>query len=143
MTGADALIALAANPPPLAPAARADAQRLLADTLAVGAAGAASPEALRVTPAIAQTQGGGEARLLGGGRTSAPEAAFCNGFAIHCLEWDAVHEPAVVHALSAVTAALLAASDRAKRLRSASTLPAGLASPRRGRCASSGPPPRA
>jgi 2-methylcitrate dehydratase PrpD len=113
VTGADALIALAANPPPLTPAARADAQRLLADTLTVGAAGAASPEALRVTTAIARAQGGGEARLLGGGRISAPEAAFCNGFAIHCLEWDAVHEPAVVHALSAVTAALLAASDRA------------------------------
>jgi 2-methylcitrate dehydratase PrpD len=39
-------------------------------------------------------------------------AAFVNAFQIHCLEWDAVHEPAVVHALSTVTAALLAAIDR-------------------------------
>lgn len=43
---------------------------------------------------------------------AASDAAFFNGFAIHCLEWDAVHEPAVVHALSVVTAAVLAASDR-------------------------------
>ena len=56
---------------------------------------------------------GSEARLLSGGIAPAPSAAFFNGFAIHCLEWDAVHEPAVVHALSVVTAALLAASDRA------------------------------
>jgi 2-methylcitrate dehydratase PrpD len=34
-------------------------------------------------------------------------------FRIHCLEWDAVHELAVVHALSVVTAALGAAIDRA------------------------------
>ena len=56
---------------------------------------------------------GGDARLLSGGTAPAPSAAFFNGFAIHCLEWDAVHEPAVTHALSVVTAALLAASDRA------------------------------
>ncbi|WP_254305779.1 MmgE/PrpD family protein [Sphingopyxis sp. BSNA05] len=49
----------------------------------------------------------------GFGRPSArASAAWFNGFAIHCLEWDAVHEPAVVHALSVVTAALLASADR-------------------------------
>jgi 2-methylcitrate dehydratase PrpD len=37
-------------------------------------------------------------------------AAFVNGFQIHCLEWDAVHEPAVVHAMSVVTAAVHAAA---------------------------------
>jgi 2-methylcitrate dehydratase PrpD len=45
-------------------------------------------------------------------RLPAPSAAFVNGFGIHCLEWDAVHEGAVVHALSVVTAALGAAIDR-------------------------------
>jgi 2-methylcitrate dehydratase PrpD len=91
---------------------RADAERLLADTLAGGAAGAVSPEAVKLLEAIKGWGGGGEARLLSGGMTSAPSAAFFNGYAIHCLEWDAVHEPAVVHAMSVVTAALLAASDR-------------------------------
>jgi 2-methylcitrate dehydratase PrpD len=73
---------------------RADAERLLADTLAVMAAGGASEEAAKLK--LAQV-----------------DPAFFNGFAIHCLEWDAVHEGAVVHALSVVTAALLAASHRA------------------------------
>jgi 2-methylcitrate dehydratase PrpD len=48
---------------------------------------------------------------LGRWRPSA-DNRFFNGFAFHCLEWDAVHEPAVVHALSVVSASLLAASDR-------------------------------
>jgi 2-methylcitrate dehydratase PrpD len=73
-------------------AVREDALRLLADTLGVMAAGAASDEATK----LQQTN---------------PDSAFFNSFAIHCLEWDAVHEPAVVHALSVVTAALLAASQ--------------------------------
>jgi 2-methylcitrate dehydratase PrpD len=72
---------------------RADAVRFLTDTLAVMAAGAASEEARRVMESGAGT-------------------AFAKGFAIHCLEWDAVHEPAVVHALSVVTGALLVASER-------------------------------
>lgn len=77
----------------LSPQVRADAIRLLADTLAVMAAGTGSPEAEQLRQACA-------------------DQAFLNGFAIHCLEWDAVHEPAVVHALSVVTAALLAIAKR-------------------------------
>ena len=91
---------------------RAHALRLLADTLAVGAAGAASREAAPVLRAASGWGQANEARLLGGGWLPAHAAAFANGFSIHCLEWDAVHEPAVVHALSVVTSALLAASDR-------------------------------
>jgi len=93
--------------------ARADAARLLADTLAGGAAGANSSEARKL--AGSQLPGFGtdtEARLLAGETAPASTAAFFNGFAIHCLEWDAVHEGAVVHALSVVTAALLAQSDK-------------------------------
>src|SRR5690606_34945376 len=64
--------------------------------------------------AAAQRWGtGGDARLLGEeARLPAAGAAFVNAYRIHCLEWDAVHEPAVVHALSVVTAALGAAIDR-------------------------------
>lgn len=98
----------------LPPHVRADAERLLADTIAGGAAGAASPEALELLPTVRGWGAGEEARFLSGGWAPAPSAAFFNGFAIHCLEWDAVHEPAVVHALSVVAAALLAASDRAR-----------------------------
>jgi 2-methylcitrate dehydratase PrpD len=109
MSHTSAILDFAAAPHVLPPQVRADAERLLADTLAVGAAGAASAEGLR----LARTPvGPGKARMLDERLRAASDAAFFNGFAIHCLEWDAVHEPAVVHALSVVTAALLAASDR-------------------------------
>ena len=94
-------------------AAREDSLRLLGDTLAGGAAGANSPEAVALLGTVSSWGNAQDARLLNGsGHVAAPSAAFFNGFAIHCLEWDAVHEGAVVHAMSVVTAALLASSDR-------------------------------
>lgn len=97
----------------LPPAVRAAAIHLLGDTLATGAAGSSAPGAAGVLQA-AQSWGGGEdSRVIARGlRLSAASAAFVNAFQIHCLEWDAVHEPAVVHALSTVTASILAAIDR-------------------------------
>lgn len=90
-----------------------DTRRLLADTLAVGAAGATAAGADGVRAAAAAWGAGAQSRVLGlPDRLPAPAAAFVNGFQIHCLEWDAVHEPAVVHALSVVTAVLLAVLDR-------------------------------
>jgi 2-methylcitrate dehydratase PrpD len=106
------ILEFAAAPHSLPDAVRAAATRLLADTLAVGAAGASSCETQSLLPAVGRWGTGQGARGLSGGRLPAPSAAFVNGFAIHCLEWDAVHDGAVVHALSVVTAALLAASDR-------------------------------
>jgi 2-methylcitrate dehydratase PrpD len=112
VTPTAAILDFAAAPHALPASVRADAIRLLADTLAVGAAGAKSPEAVKVFDHIGRSGAGQSARLFAGDRVPEASAAFFNGFAIHCLEWDAVHEPAVVHALSVVTAALLAASDR-------------------------------
>lgn len=92
---------------------RAAALHLLGDTLAVGAAGSTAPGADGVLAAARGWGAGEHARLIGSSeRLPAASAAFVNGFAIHCLEWDAVHEPAVVHALSVVTAALGASIDR-------------------------------
>lgn len=97
----------------LPPTTRADAERLLADTLMVGAAGSTAPGSAGVLAAADRWGAGDDARLIGSpGRVPAPSAAFVNAFRIHCLEWDAVHEPAVVHALSVVTAALGASIDR-------------------------------
>jgi 2-methylcitrate dehydratase PrpD len=112
MSHTAAILAFAVAPHRLSNEVRGHAQRLLADTLAVGAAGARSPEAAKVRTALAETGSRRDVRCLDGTRASWATAAFRNGFAIHCLEWDAVHESAVVHALSTVTAALLAASDR-------------------------------
>ena len=92
---------------------RADEVRLLGDTLAVGAAGATAPGAEAILAAARAMGAGSDARLIGTtDRLPAPGAAFVNGYRIHCLEWDAVHEPAVVHVMSVVTAALGATIDR-------------------------------
>lgn len=86
---------------------------LLADTLTVGAAGSTAPGAQEVLQAARSWGAGSDARVLARDvRLPAASAAFVNAFQIHCLEWDAVHEPAVVHALSVVTAAVHAAIDR-------------------------------
>lgn len=93
--------------------ARAAAIHLLGDTLAVGAAGATAPGADGVLAAASAWGASNDARILArDARLPAAGAAFVNAFQIHCLEWDAVHEPAVVHALSTVTAAVAAAIDR-------------------------------
>ncbi len=87
--------------------------RLLGDTLAIGAAAVDAPGEPAILSTAQKFGSGAEARLLGTSeRLPAPSAAFVNGYRIHCLEWDAVHEPAVVHAMSVVTAALGAAIDR-------------------------------
>ena len=113
MTATADLLEFAAAEHVLPAGVRADAVRLLGDTLTVGAAGVGAPGEPAVLAAARGFGAGPEARLLGTGeRLPAPSAAFVNGYRIHCLEWDAVHEPAVVHALSVVTAALGAAIDR-------------------------------
>ena len=61
------IIDFASGPIELPPAVRADALRLLADTLAVGAAGAASAEAEPIARAVVGWGAGTEARSLAGG----------------------------------------------------------------------------
>ncbi len=95
------------------PQVRDWALHLLGDTLATGAAGSTAPGADGVLRAAQGWGQGRDSRIIARDlRLPAASAAFVNGFQIHCLEWDAVHEPAVVHALSTVTAALMAAIDR-------------------------------
>jgi 2-methylcitrate dehydratase PrpD len=113
MSATSNLLDFAAATHRLPEAARADTIRLLADTLAVGAAGSSAPGAEGVFQTAKSSGAGVEARLLGRNeRLPAASAAYVSAFQIHCLEWDAVHEGAVVHALSVVTAALQAVIDR-------------------------------
>ena len=93
---------------------RAATERFVTDTLAVGAAGWSGPG---IGGVLATAQGwgeGGDCRLLGNAAARLPAngAAYVNCFAVHCLEWDAVHEGAVVHAMTAVVPAVMAAIDR-------------------------------
>jgi aconitate decarboxylase len=83
----------------------AAAKTFLADTLAVGVAGSGQPGAARIASALTP---GGDCGVLGrpGLRLAPYDAAMLNGFQIHCLEWDGLHEHSVVIALCVTTAAL-------------------------------------
>ena len=84
-------------------------QIFLLDCLAVGVAGRQGPQREAVV-GVVKTWGTGEAaRVMGDDlRLPASGAAFVNAFQMHCLEFDAVHEAAVVHAMTAVLGATLA-----------------------------------
>jgi 2-methylcitrate dehydratase PrpD len=111
MTATRDLLAFAAAPRMLPVAVRRAALVLLDDTLACGVAGSTAPGADGVLAAARGWGAGGDVPVLGrADRLPAAAAAFVNGFQVHCLEWDAVHEPAVVHAMSVVTAAVHAAA---------------------------------
>jgi 2-methylcitrate dehydratase PrpD len=111
MTATHDLLAFAAAPRLLPPDVRRAALMLLDDTLACGVAGSSAPGADGVLAAARGWGAGDDVPVLGRAeRVPAAAAAFVNGFQIHCLEWDAVHEPAVVHAMSVVTAAVHAAA---------------------------------
>lgn len=88
-------------------------QTFLLDCLAIGVAGRRGPHREAVV-GVAKTWGAGEvARVMGDDlRLPAPGAAFVNAFQMHCLEFDPVHEAAVVHAMSAVLGASLAQCEQ-------------------------------
>ncbi len=94
-------------------AARIAAQTYLLDSLGVGIAGAVVPLTHNVRASAAEWAGSGDAWVWGQGsfQTTPANAAFINGFQIHCQEFDCVHEPAVVHPMATILAAIMAEVD--------------------------------
>lgn len=89
------------------------ARSAILDTLGVGIGGSSEPMA----PVLADLQAAGmaEARVWGNGRRMpAAGAAMCNAYQVHNAEFDCLHEQAVVHALTVVLPAALAAAERKK-----------------------------
>jgi 2-methylcitrate dehydratase PrpD len=86
----------------------------LHDSLAVGVAGARAAHADAVLAMVQGWGEGGHCGVLGrlGLTLPAPSAAFVNAFQIHGQEYDCVHEPAVLHPMATVLAALLAEMGR-------------------------------
>ncbi len=97
----------------LPPAAVEKVKTFLLDTLGVGIAGSsgASVAALKV---VARSWGAApEASvLLTGERMSAQSAAVMNAYQIHCLEYDCVHEGAVLHPMATILSAVMAWLER-------------------------------
>lgn len=83
------------------------AARFLADTFGCSLAGSGAETNNSLYSAFERNDGSYNVP----GRTrkqSRDSSAVLTAHAIHCLEWDAVHEPAVVHAMSVTTGALWA-----------------------------------
>lgn len=88
----------------------------LADTLLVGVAGVCNKASDEVLQAARKWDGDrtGNCRILArpGVLLSPHSAAVLNGFQMHCLEWDALHEPSVVIALCVSSAAILSECEQ-------------------------------
>jgi aconitate decarboxylase len=94
-------------------AVRRAARAFIADSLGVGIAGAAAPWRPEVLDMAAGSGGAPQASVWGSGeRLPLAAAAMVNGYQMHALEFDCVHEGAVVHAMSAVLPCLLGWAER-------------------------------
>ncbi len=94
-------------------AARRAAMVFVADSLGVGIAGAATPWRAEVLDMAATSGGPGDAAVWGSGeRLPLAAAAMVNAYQMHGLEFDCVHEGAVVHAISAVLPCLVGWAER-------------------------------
>ncbi len=91
----------------------ANVKTFLLDTLGVGIAGSSGAQ---VTDLIALAKSWGDAPeatvWLTGERMSAQSAAIVNAYQIHCLEFDCVHEGAVLHPMATILSAVLAWAER-------------------------------
>ena len=94
-------------------AARDKTRTFLLDTFGVAAAGTSGARVAEVARLAAAWGGSDEATCwLDGARMSAGSAAIVNAYLIHCLEFDCVHEGAVVHPMATIVSAVLAWSER-------------------------------
>jgi aconitate decarboxylase len=94
-------------------AAVAKVKTFLLDTLGVGMAGSSGAKVGDLARLAAAWGPQPEATVwLTGERMSAPSAAIVNAYQIHCLEFDCVHERAVLHPMATILSAVLAWTER-------------------------------
>ncbi len=97
----------------LAEKTRAAARRLILDTIGVGLAGSRGQWASELFASSGAWGQGGTCRVFGRrGGFPAGLAALLNAYCIHNSEFDCLHEDAVVHALTAILPAALAAAEQ-------------------------------
>ncbi len=93
----------------LPPATVERTKTFLLDTVGVGIAGS-SGAGIEAIKAVVATWGSGDeaAVWVSGERMTAWQATIINAYQIHCLEFDCVHEGAVLHPMATILSAVLA-----------------------------------
>jgi aconitate decarboxylase len=84
------------------------AKAFLVDTLGNGIAGTSAPESKRVLAGAGAEMDSGAQVWGRNARLPAQAAALVNSYQIHCLEYDCVHEGAVLHPMTPLVAAVMA-----------------------------------
>ncbi len=108
-----AAVVAAADAGDLPQTARAAVRTFTLDTIGVGIAGCRSPYAAGVARAASGWGSGDQAHVLATGEPlPPPAAAMVNAFQAHALEFDCVHEAAVLHPFTVVIPVLLAEAER-------------------------------
>jgi len=91
----------------------ANVKTFLLDTLGVGIAGSSGAQVSDLVTLARSWGDTAEATVwLTGQRMSAQSAAIVNAYQIHCLEFDCVHEGAVLHPMATILSAVLAWAER-------------------------------
>lgn len=91
----------------------AKSKTFLLDSLGVGIAGSSGAQLDELLATVQGWGQGDEATVwVTGERLPAGSAAILNAYQIHCLEYDCVHEGAVVHPMATVLSALMAYAER-------------------------------
>ena len=91
----------------------AKVKTFLLDTIGVGIAGSSGAKVADVAKLAATWGAAPEASVwLTGQRMSAGSAAMVNAYQIHCLEYDCVHEGAVLHPMATILSAVMAWAER-------------------------------
>lgn len=89
------------------------AKTFILDTVGVGLAGSTAPRITELVAAVGAWGAGSEARVWSHGtRLPALSAAVINAYQIHALEYDCVHEAAVVHPMATLFSAVMAHTER-------------------------------
>jgi len=97
----------------LPPAAVLAAKTFLLDSVGVAVAGSADRWAAQLAECAAGWGEGRESTILGTrDRLPVQAAALVNAYQIHCLEFDCVHERAVVHPMATLLATLFGHAER-------------------------------
>jgi 2-methylcitrate dehydratase PrpD len=104
-------------------AALAATRTFIVDAIGVGVAGSAGPWVDGLLESLAGWGAAPHARVwVQGARLPAPAVALANAYQVHNSEFDCVHEPSVVHAMTAVLPAALAQAERQGGARGADLL---------------------